>query len=230
MWIKRARIAVQSLMTAYKNGSILYPRVDYDYISPKNGRPPSHPIIGNFSPYCKPMSFSSYALTKDTLPLFLANKGISTPASLMRILEFIETLYDDSLRPKYGKKKKIDRIIAALNEHMAKYTPEEISISSFLDAKLPEGIVSQRPFANNLILFEIPVEPMPASCLKVKREKRRDSSDNYTIKIDSIKADSIEIAMEIVKKYRIADEYLSRKNDNLYNDEQRKVKAIRRIM
>lgn len=97
--LKKFSIANNSLKGAYAQGKISYPRVANDYITLKDIKFYEYPhkALVSFDSYSTPLKEEEYLVSKATLPLLLTHKNISTPATLLKNLEFVDYFLNDKM-------------------------------------------------------------------------------------------------------------------------------------
>lgn len=84
---------------AYSQGEVPYPRVANDYITHENMRFYEYPHkpMKTFDEYSVSLQQEEYPFSKAALPLYLTHKNISTPATLLSNLAYIDQFFDDAL-------------------------------------------------------------------------------------------------------------------------------------
>lgn len=84
---------------AYSQGAIPYPRVANDYITYDNMKFYEYPHkpMQTFDEYSVPLQREEYPFSKVALPLYLTHKNISTPATMLSNLAYIDQFFDDAL-------------------------------------------------------------------------------------------------------------------------------------
>jgi len=181
-----------ALTTAYRNGSIVYPRVENDYIiSPYWRIVDAHAPLNTLDPFSSPLLEEEYPFTKATLPIALANMGISTPSTTLQIMKFIDTLYDDSLHPILEKREKIEDTLSRTFQHIEMITKDgwikdgqgsDINMLSSLEQFIGDGVVAKK--TRHYFIHSLELDPHTISIIKKakpKKKARRDSKDNFII-------------------------------------------------
>jgi len=125
--------AIDRLQKAYQKGYTTYPRVKIDYINIEYII--AHPKLNQFDKYSYPLKKTYYNLSKDTIPLFLENYNISTPATLLRNYNNIFKYFNENLKPINENK---------LNEKIEKYKKFlHFYNSNFNDLKYEDNIIKK---------------------------------------------------------------------------------------
>lgn len=146
---------MRRLQKAYEKGFTVYPRVSYDYIKQPLILFYPHPPLSKFDNYSKPLKEKKYKVKYQTLPLLLENLRISTPATILRNLNYIQRYYNQDLTIKKENKivlgKKLERFDDFLNQSIKE---KIIKNKESIDILFPDGIIAKQNM--QISAFNIP--------------------------------------------------------------------------
>jgi len=237
------------LNQAYLSYAINYPRVSNDYSPPFAGENsyPHKKITfdrqagfknSNFSEeYLEPLLFPFYDLDKDTSILYLTNKGIVTPSTIVNVYDYLNKFYTDDLEVRKlmreTKKNTLSKFFSHLEELEERYgnaikddTDGNINVNRIA----PDGIVSSAQFIYDG--YKVPTAPTPTRRDNVDRKmkllkernqvKKKHSYNNFEEEdLPLKKENSFYDALALHKKKRKLfkaingiNEYLNKKNKN----------------
>ncbi|QDD68178.1 hypothetical protein [Caminibacter pacificus] len=131
--------AIKRLQEAYKQGLIIYPRVDNDYL---RGTPYAffpHPPLRVFDEFSTPLKEKVYPLDKDTLLLYLCNKRIIKASIAQAMYNFADKIFDNNLEVK----KELENDIKHRNKEYHNFLSENSLTPSSFYAKY---FFAPRPF------------------------------------------------------------------------------------
>ena len=172
--MSRLNAAVHLLSYKYRTGEVIYPRTGNDYRKDVGGLSLSpHPPLGDIGDFSAGMFFDRYALSKETLPLALANEGISTPATIPSIMAWVDKYYDDDLNRRPELSEQISRALTKLDQ-LDQMISEQLKASGSsdyrnftLDSIAKDSVsVSPTPF----YFYKISLEPSPKRIKKIEKE------------------------------------------------------------
>ena len=121
-----AKQAIRKLEQAYMSGSISYPRVFNDYMNVNDMKfyEYPHPPLKEFDLHSKPLKRELYSVDKATIPLFLAQSGITTPSTLIKTFETIDKYFDDDMQLRRENDLDMEADIILLGELMQEMADE----------------------------------------------------------------------------------------------------------
>ena len=186
---------MRTLEKLYISNLIPYPRVfnGYSIVSFSHFPHKEMPIVNKF---LEPLRKDSYELSQETFPLFLSNIGLSEYSRIQSIKKYLIENFDNELRPKKNKQKKIEELREAVNIQEQK--KEVYSDSSYYENTIykPEDIFAFR--------FN-PMSLVP----KNSKAKIRDNVDNF----EDVEAENI-----FTNVYQAIDAFMSRKQHGNYDE------------
>jgi len=129
--LKQMTSLYNRLQYVYAQGGIPYPRVANDYMQQSDLRfyEYPHPPFQAFDEYSKPLQEESYLLSKETLPLYLTHENISTPATLLKNIAYIDIYFDDNMMPRSnanGLSDALDEVMGMLREDAQEIYSKEV--------------------------------------------------------------------------------------------------------
>ncbi|HHO42394.1 MAG TPA: hypothetical protein ENN12_03440 [Epsilonproteobacteria bacterium] len=230
--VDRARMANNRLNNAYTKGSIVYPRTEYNYDLYKDFDFYPHPPIPQFDVFSTPLKYKKYPLIKDTLPVEMSNHKLSTAATLLGTMEWIDQFYDDNLKPRSSTvRKSIEVRLDKFYDHL-EYLDKTFKTETIrtedggfdIDMISKDGYVARMKM--DIMPFRIPIQPTPQLFRKIKktnatarkRKRNQDTNSYKDIRERMIETPSIDKALELFQKRSLGLFYLRRKAEHLMRE------------
>jgi len=204
-------MAVKNLNKAYLDGNIIYPRVNNSYIPTHEFQFYPHPPLNEFDNYSTPLLFREYEMTRESLLLYLNEKGLLLPSKILNTYNFINKYVDYDLKIRNMYKDEVNKKVDIYKEFKEKHGIKNIITST----KFKESQVYYYPM--ELTPFKIKLTPETVK-KKDKKKKfvssqiRRASDYNIKqkhninafvgLKNGAINVNNIDEAVEMYKKIR----------------------------
>lgn len=222
--IKKVTNAAYKLNHAYAKGKTPYPRVANDYITTPSSYEHPHPPISHFDDYSLPLKKDFYPLVKETLALELTNEAISTPATLVSNIQFLDRLLDKDLSPRKEKEDEIrirtNNFLEHLEDEISIFGDDILSPKGFPDVNIlsHDGFVTK--FSPDVTYFKLELVP------KKEKEKEEDyktiGEREENIKDEEIKKpvyiSSLKEAVLLYRKKKILLKLFNEKKEKMHEE------------
>jgi len=222
--IVKCEKASNSMSGAYGRGETVYPRVGNDYIDETPYPEHAHPPLTRFDDFAYPLQQSSYPLSKETIPLELANTGIATPATLMNNLKTVDRFFDKQLDLRGDRREEFSNKMEAFHQFLeSEYSvmgEEMLGEDGYPDVNkiAKDGYVAKLDLG--MSVYRVPLAPSPERRKKSRdnpKKKIRDDIDNYTeeVKKKAVIVSSFEEALIIQRKKKLLLESINAQKEAL---------------